>query len=70
MIDVETNPGTAVLVALFGAFVLLGFATLSGTLALVIWLIIGVIALIVSYALLTRLAQWARGQRGGGYSGQ
>lgn len=69
MIDVETNPGTAVLVALFGAFVLLGFATLSGTLALVIWLAIGTVALVLAYAGLTRVAQWARGQRGGGMRG-
>lgn len=63
MIEVETNPGTGILIALFVAFVILGFATLTGTLAIVMWLLIGVVGLFLGYAGMTRALQWARGER-------
>lgn len=64
MMEIETSPGTGVLMALFVGFVILGFAALSGTLALVIWLVIGVVAFVLAYAGLTRAKRWAEGQRG------
>jgi NADH dehydrogenase FAD-containing subunit len=63
MIDLNTNPGPLVLIGLFTAFVILGFATLSGTVALLIWVIALVIVFLLAYAILSRVAQWARGER-------
>jgi uncharacterized protein (DUF58 family) len=71
MIDIEANPGTAVLLALFVGLVLLGVATLSGTLALLIWVLALAVAFFVAYAVFMRLLKRARGEttasrRGGG----
>lgn len=63
MIEVETNPGTGILIALFVVFVILGLATLTGTIAIVMWLVIGVVGLFLGYAAMTRALQWARGGR-------
>lgn len=63
MIDLNTNPGPLVLIGLFAALAILGFATLSGTLALAIWLLVLVIVFLVVYAVAARVAQWARGDR-------
>ena len=64
MMEIETSPGTGVLIALFVGFVILGFAALSGTLSIVIWLGIGVVVFVLAYAALTRVMRWAEGQRG------
>jgi|GEM_PF-5224789 len=64
MMEIETSPGTGVLIALFVGFVILGFAALSGTLAIAIWLGIGVVVFVLAYAALTRAKRWAEGQRG------
>jgi uncharacterized protein (DUF58 family) len=72
MFNLETNPGTAILLALFAGLVLLGVATLSGTLALLIWVVALAVAFFIAYAIFMRLLKRARGertssQRGGQY---
>lgn len=69
MIDIEANPGTAVLLALFVGLVLLGVATLSGTLALLIWVVALAVAFFIAYAAFMRLLKRARGETTAGPSG-
>jgi len=65
MFEIETDPGTGVLMALFVVFLIIGFATLTGLGAVVLWVLLGAIGFVLSYALWMRVQQWARGQRGG-----
>lgn len=62
MIDLETDPGTGLLFIGLAAFVVLGFLTLTGTWALIIWVVIGLVVAFGVYALGTRLSKWARGE--------
>lgn len=74
MIDLETDPGTGLLFIGLAVFVVLGFLTLTGTWALIIWVVIGLLAAFILYAIGVRLSKWARGEyqfrssdRGGGH---
>lgn len=60
--DIETNPGTAALLAAFGVFVIIGLLTLTGTLAIAIWILIGVVWLVLAYWVVMGIIR--RGRRG------
>lgn len=62
MIDLETDPATGLLFIGLAVFVVLGFLTLTGTWALIIWVVIGLVAAFILYAIGARLSRWARGK--------
>lgn len=62
MLNFETDPGTGVLFIGFVTFLILGFVTLTGTWALVLWIAIALIGFFLLYAVGIRLAKWARGE--------
>lgn len=61
--DIETDPGTGILFFGTVAAIILGLVTLTGTWALVIWVALVLLAAVAVYAVGTRIARWARGDR-------
>ena len=61
--QIETDPGTGLLFFGTVAAITLGVITLTGTWALVIWVAIVLVGTLVVYAVGTRIARWARGDR-------
>ncbi|MUV87024.1 hypothetical protein GJ631_10705 [Natronomonas sp. CBA1123] len=61
--QIETDPGTGLLFFGTVAAIALGVITLTGTWALVIWVAIVLVGTLGVYAIGTRVARWARGDR-------
>lgn len=61
--EIETDPGTGLLFFGTVAAIALGVITLTGTWALILWLGIVLLGALGVYAIGTRIARWARGDR-------
>jgi uncharacterized membrane protein YesL len=61
--DIETDPGTGLLFFGTVAFIIIGLITLTGAWALILWVGLVLFGALVAYAIGTRIARWARGDR-------